>query len=161
MLRTPRRELLDKVRRRLAFETVEPILTSKIVFKENPSRSGTSSMAQSYVEQNCAQYIVFFLGYRNPHYFENKYFCANCIDIELGFELKQEDEHKYISSGEKPLEQFTDDDHRDKSNYCFTCYTPLYELKVNEQCQHSRPTSNKWRQRFNKRRHYGLRGGGI
>ncbi len=159
--RTPKRSEINKVRRRLVFEEIQPVQSSKIVCKDNKREQYKAPMAEAFVEKNCSEYVVFFLGYRHPHHCAQTYYCSRCIDDAVGYQIKEEDERHYITTGEKSLIQFTDEDHQSKSNYCVTCLTPLYEIKVNEQCQHSRPTSNKWLQRFHKRRHYGLRGGGF
>jgi len=150
---------LEKVRRRLVFTDESTIHTKTSVGEHSKTVQSNTRMAQAYVETVKPLDVVFFLGYRNPHNNSSVFYCANCIDAELGFELLPSEETKYLCSGEKLLEQFTDKDHLDKSNYCATCEVPLYDLK--EECQHSRPTLKKWRNRFQKKKHYGLRGGGI
>lgn len=150
---------LEKIRKRLVFTDEATFYTKRTIDKNSETLQSNSRMAQAYVETIKPLDVVFFLGYKNPHNNNKKFFCSSCIDIELGFELLPSEEHKYLYTGEKLLEQFTDDDHRDKSNYCAACEVPLYDLK--EECQHSRPTLKKWRNRFKKKKHYGLRGGGI
>lgn len=158
MYRTPLQSRRDKVRRRLVFDEVSTIHTPKTVSQDNSSGRPNKRMAQAYVDTTATQEIVFFFGYRNPLHTGNIFYCCNCIDENVGFNISER-ETDYIVTGEKKLSQFTDKDHQDESNYCDTCQTPLYDL-VNEQCRLSRPTSNKWRLRFQKKKQYGLRGGG-
>lgn len=167
MYGTPLRKDLDKVRRRLVFETEQPIQSSSIVSENNTIKQLTTSMAEAYVEATASKDVVLFLGYRHPdHVFPEKnicpntYYCISCIDAEVGYEIEREDESKYLSVGEISLEQFDDKLQQHQSNYCGCCKTPLYKL-ADARCRRSRPTSNKWRKRFLKNKHYGLRGGGI
>lgn len=153
---------VNKVKRRLVFEEddVSTVHTTKALRKDDSSEQHTPSMAQAHIEKVNSEVSVFFLGYRHPHWSRQQFWCADCIDQALGYTINTNDDHLYISSGEKPLSQFTDKDHQDKSNYCATCEVPLYDI-VNEQCRQFNPTSNKWRQRFLNKRQYGLRGGGT
>lgn len=160
MYGTTFRDKVNKVRRRLVFETVQSIQPTNIKQKDDSIAQLTTRMAQAHIEEATTVNIVFFLGYRHPHHTSNDYYCRDCIEIELGYTIEQEDESKYISTGEKPLIQFTRDDHQDKSNYCARCEIPLYDL-VNEQCRLSSPSSKRQRKLFNRRKRYGHRVGGI
>lgn len=159
MYGTSQRKNLEKVRRRLVFDSVEPVQPSTSVSQDDLRGRLNQRMAQAYVDTTATEEVVFFLGYRNPLHTGSIFYCCNCIDEDVGFDISER-ETDYIVTGEKNLSQFTDKDHQDESNYCYTCQIPLYDL-VNEQCRLSRPTSNKWRQRFQKKRQYGLRGGGT
>lgn len=150
---------LAKVRRRLVFEEKRTVQTEDVVSENSLLVSNSNSMAQAFVDTK--QDVVFFLGYRSSPIQKTPYYCADCIDSVLGFELKAPLEYQYISTGEKPLTQFTSEDFRDKSNYCAQCRVPLYDLKhVDEQCQHSKPSSSKQRQHFRQRKRSGLQHGG-
>ena len=117
-------------------------------------------MTQAHV--NSIKDIVFFLGYRTSPIHETPYFCADCIDIVLGFILTEDIQHYFISIEQIPNDQFTENHFNDESNYCAKCKTPLYDLKyIDEQCPTSNPSSNKQRQRFKRRRRCGRRNGGF
>lgn len=89
----------------------------------------------------------------------SKVYCIDCFEKEH-CEITIENEYMYLSRCYIKLSQFTDTHHTNQSNYCTTCATPLYFINT-ERCLLSNPTLNKWLQRFNLRKHYGLRGGGI
>lgn len=116
-------------------------------------------MAQAFVDASKSTDTVFFLAYRHPRSTANVFYCCACIDKAVGYELTREEETEYIVTGEISLEHFTEKHHSDKSNYCATCNVPLYDLI--EECQQLKPTSSKWRNRFQKKKRYGLPGGGI
>lgn len=160
MYGTPLRKNVDKVKRRLVFESEQSIQSTKALQEDDSITQLTARMAQAYIEKATTVNIVFFLGYRHPHHTGADYYCRDCIEIELNYTIKDEDESKYISSGEKPLIQFTRDDHQDKSNYCARCEIPLYKL-VDEQCRLLSPSSRRQRKLFNRRKRYGHRVGGI
>lgn len=115
-------------------------------------------MSQTSVSNFNENIQVQFVGY--SVFFEpDIYYCITCFEKKY-LEVTEKNEHLYLSVYFKNLSQFTDNCHRDKSNYCATCTVPLY--KIDERtCQHSSPTSNKWLQRFQTNRLYGLQGGGI
>lgn len=120
-------------------------------------------MAQAFVDQ---QYdIVFFLGYRDTSigtYANEINYCADCIDTVLGIKITPDIEENFLKVGEKRLDQFTEEDYNDKSNYCGWCNNPLIDLKyVDERCQHSKPSSNKQRQYFKRRIRSGPHHGGL
>lgn len=101
---------------------------------------------------------VFFHGYQSMLR-PKKWFCIKCFE-SLYAKITKENEHYYLTRSYIKLSQFTEDNHRDRSNYCAHCAKSLYNI-VKETCLLSSPTSNKWLQHFKINRHYGLRGGGI
>ncbi len=101
---------------------------------------------------------VFFHGYQTC-FTPKKWFCIDCFE-RLYVKITSENESEYLTRVYIKLSQFTDRLHRDRSNYCGSCGDPLYDI-AKETCQHLSPTSNKWLQRFQINRHYGLRGGGT
>ena len=159
MYGTPLRQSLEKVRRRLVFGGIAPVFVAEIVPEDNTVTRITNSMAQATLNQHSD--IVFFFGYRSSLIEHTPYYCADCIDSVLGFPLRAPFDVGYISTGNKFIHQFVENDFNDKSNYCAKCGTPLYDLRyVDEQCQHCTPSSNKQRQLFHKRRNFGPRHGG-
>jgi hypothetical protein len=176
MYRTPQRQIknVDKVRRRLVFEdnNIQALYSEKVVPKNIDIEQSCASMASAYVEANRTEFVIFFLGYRDPQAkAEDPYFCARCIDSAVQVCITEENETKYICTGEKRYDQFTRDQYRDQSNYCGSCNVALFELKQNikpigEGCltprkRQSSVISNRQRKRFNKNRRYGPRAGGT
>lgn len=86
------------------------------------------------------------------------WFCLNCF--EKYREITIENEHLYLTRSYIHLIHLSDNFYQDRSNYCSDCRQPLYDI-AKETCLHSSPTSRKWLNRFNKKRRYGLLGGGT
>lgn len=101
---------------------------------------------------------VVFHGYR--HYTDwKKWFCLSCFE-KKHCEITNNNEPLYCDRNYIKLIQFSDIYHSEQSNYCTFCATPLYDIDT-EKCLLLNPTLNKWLQRFNQKRDYGLRGGGT